>query len=225
MTKQITTRPSTQPIQSGKPKIMLATSSMISLAGLGSLIFYKFTILGTLALAGGIFVGIGSYVIHHIKSGAYLPQEVKKGLKQKLIQLKFRSESKYEKVIEECLEWVKNIEKKKELLDKTLRAVFSPTEMTFIRYQDAGLKALSSIEENISEVAETLERIKLLENDDNQKTLEERIPVLLDEINSLGDAYEKLIISFDQSRPEKDREEVFMQLEELANRTERYFKK
>lgn len=211
-----------QLIQSSKSRMTLATSSIVAFGGVGSLIIFGYTLIGTLAVLLGASISLGSLIKHRIESSAKLINKNERSVRQKLQSLKFKLDDKYRGYIEDSLDWERKIKKKRELLKSTLDSVFSPTEMTYRRYETAGEKALIGIEDNIFKITEILESIQYLESDENIKIYEEKIPQKLNQIKELSDAYEKVIVSFEQDKVDADHEDVFLQLEDLANRTEKY---
>lgn len=222
MDKQITTKKPHAVARSSKAKVTLATSSLVALAGLGSFIFWGYSHLALLGLVGGSVISLGSYLYHHIKSGAYLPQKSQKGLRQKLISLKFKLDESYAELLEQAITAEQKIQKKREFLDKVLKKFFTPSEMTYIRYHNAGQSALVAIEGNLNSIVEKLESVQHFENEENKQKLIQKIEAIMLEIQALFESYETLIMSFEECEQPQQRDEIFMQLEELAKRTKKY---
>lgn len=222
MTKQLTTKKENAVAQRTSGKVTIAGSSILALGGIASFFIFGFSALGLIATVGGTLFGLGSYVVNHIKSGAYLPEKTEKKLRQRLISMKFKLDDQFGDLIDQAIESEKKIQKKREFLEQVLGKFFTPTEMTYVRYNNAGQAALNAIKNDLNEIADKLMTLENFENEENKQKVFDKITGMMQEIENLFDSYEGLIMSFEECEMPKQRDDIFMQLEELAKRTKKY---
>lgn len=222
MTKQITTKKTMTVAQRNNNRITLASSSIVALVGMSSLFIWGFSVLALLAAVGGVFFGAGSFVLNHIKTGAYLPAQTEKKLRQKLISMKFKLDDQFEDFIDQVIEAEKKIQKKRAFLEEILLKFFTPSEMTYIRYHNAGQSALDAIEADLNSIAEKLTTLENFENEANKDKIFFKTQEMFENVKSLFQSYESLIMSFEECEVPKQRDDIFMQLEDLAKRTKKY---
>lgn len=220
MAKKLSTKPNTQLARSGIKRLRLATSSIVALAGVGYLVFVGFSPIAIMAAISGVMYGLGSLVAYKIRKHSPLPDKSNRSLRQRLNKLKFTSERYYDE-IERLLAQEKQLSSREQQLTNTLSNHFSPAELTYNRYYDAGLKVITSINQHIESTAALLEKVQGLDNEQNIEIIVTSIKNNMDGIDKLSLSFENFLMSFERSS-DFDRDEIFRELTELSKRTSKY---
>ncbi len=223
MNKKITNNyPNKNNSMSPKKRIVIGGGLIISTMSLSSIFIFGFSFFALFLLLFTLVSSSLIYIVHHIQSGAYLPQKTEKSNRQKLISLKFKLSSEFETVLDECISAEKKVHTHEDLLTHTIGKFFKPTEVTYQRYYNTGMTALNAIKQNIELIIKKLSTLQHLDNNKNTKKIIEQINANLTEIKILFQAYEELIMSFEACEISSSRDDILEQLKELAERTNKY---
>lgn len=223
MNKKITNKSTDRYILHASKRIATPTIALLGFASLVSMFVFGYSHLLLLAAFSSSMILTGSYVTKKIKSSANLvPTE--KSTRQKLISLKFKLDQQYSDIIEQTIEFESRVSKNLKLLENTLKQFFSPTEITYNRYFTSGSSALNKITINLELISEKLTTLEHIKSEENKTKIMTQINEQLKHIESLFEAFEQLIMSFEECKLQSDSSEIFEQLEQLAKRTEKYIK-
>ncbi len=205
-----------------KKRIAISSGLTLTIASFASffIIGFSFTALSLMIL--GLLSSTGLFLYHYISSGAYLPKQKEKTIRQKLIGLKFKLSDDYGPILEKAIDIEKKNSINEKLLSEVLGKFFQPTEVTYQRYFESGIAAIHSIQANLELIANKFTTLQQIQNIKNKEQIVDQIEISLKKIEELSDAFEGLIMSFEACEVSLDREEVFEQLQELANRTKKY---
>lgn len=223
MNKRITNKSvSNKTPMTTQKRIAISGGFLVGLLSLSSLFIVGFSVTAVLLFICATTMTLSTYVIHHITSGAYLPQQQEKSLRQKLISLKFKLSNDHEKIIERAIEIEKKVKTNQELLETVLKKFFNPGEVTYQRYYETGMNTLNAINANLELITNKLMTLQKLDNEQNKEVILKQVNESINHTGELFDSFESLIMSFEACDVSHKRDEIFEQLEELSKRTKKY---
>lgn len=225
----MTTKPKSEVETSGMGKwrvVGLATSSVVGIGAVASMLFFGFSWILLMAAIGGFSISALSALFHYIGSGAYLdhPKSSNNGQKRRvqsqLNSLKFKVDDAFHPYCEFVIEQLQQKKKFEEQFQKVLLRNFSETELTYQRYWSLWLEVSGALDKEAERIAESIEASIILK--DKKDFLTQKIETSKGQMNELMERSSKLYLSFQENQKEENREALFDQLEELSKRTNKY---
>lgn len=229
--KEIITNSSTQVSGHFTKKIIPSTSSLVLVGSLTYGAIFGFSFLIFALTIGAFFTGLGSYLLHYVKSGQYLPenqaQHIEQDVPLKRLLNRLRLKDNIDgKKIDSALGQLKKISEKEKGISQVLQEKFNPGELSYERFQQINIRSHDFVQSNLKEVYNLLSRTEKIDSDDLRQELEDKIQILLSNNEKTMNNMDQLLVSLSSiqniNESSENVEQLMAELENLVERSKKF---